>query len=147
MWARLMRAQQLALRQVEGALKEARLPALVWYDVLLEVERAETAGLRPFELERTMLLAQYNLSRLLDRMEQKGYIERRACSDDARGQVIYITEVGKRIRRKMWPIYAHAIETAVGQHLSGNEAEALDALLGRLLEKVRLKAGNIERRD
>ena len=55
-WARLMRAQQLALASVERELKAAGLPSLVWYDVLLEVERAGGEGLRPFELERAMLL-------------------------------------------------------------------------------------------
>ena len=54
-WTRLLRAQNLALRSVERGLKEAGLPALDWYDVLLEVERAGAAGLRPYELERAVL--------------------------------------------------------------------------------------------
>ncbi len=134
-WARLMKAQQLALASIELALKSAALPPLDWYDVLLEVERAGEHGLRPFELERAMLLAQYNLSRLVDRIERAGYVERRACEKDGRGQLIAITAAGRAIRRKMWPVYAQAIETAVGQHLSGKEADALDSLLGKLIEK------------
>ena len=39
-WARLMKAQRLTLASVERELKAAGLPPLVWYDVLLEVERA-----------------------------------------------------------------------------------------------------------
>lgn len=133
-WARLMKAQQLALAAIEGDLKAAGLPPLAWYDVLLEVERAGGDGLRPFELERAMLLAQYNLSRLIDRIEQAGYVERRACEEDGRGQLIATTERGRAIRRKMWPVYARAIETAVGRHLSAKQAEALDGLLGLLIE-------------
>ena len=134
-WARLMKAQQLALASIELALKSAGLPRLDWYDVLLEVERAGENGLRPFELERAMLLAQYNLSRLVDRLERAGYVERRVCEEDGRGQLIVIAGAGKAMRRKMWPFYAQAIESAVGQHLSGKEAEALDGLLGKLIEK------------
>src|SRR3954469_20503454 len=100
-WARLMKAQRLALDSVERELKAVGLPPLVWYDVLLEVERSGGKGLRPFELERAMLLPQYNLSRLIDRIEGAGYLERRACEDDGRGQIIVITERGKAIRRKM----------------------------------------------
>jgi DNA-binding MarR family transcriptional regulator len=133
-WARLMKAQQLALSAVERTLREADLPPLAWYDVLLEVERAGGAGIRPFELERAMLLAQYNLSRLLDRLEQAGYIERRACEDDGRGQLIVLTDAGRAMRRKMWPVYAGAIEQAFGQHLSAKEAESLDSALGVLIE-------------
>ena len=136
-WARLMRAQQLVLASIERDLKVARLPPLVWYDVLLEVERAGEAGLRPFELERGMLLAQYNLSRLIDRIEHAGYVERRSCEDDGRGQLVAITDRGKAIRRKMWPVYARAIEAAVGRHLSPKQAEALDDLLGLLIERHR----------
>jgi DNA-binding MarR family transcriptional regulator len=134
-WARLMKAQQLALASIERALKAAGLPPLDWYDVLLEVERAGDNGLRPFGLERSMLLAQYNLSRLVDRIERAGYVERRVCQEDGRGQLIVITAAGRAIRRKMWPVYAKAIESAVGQHLTGKEAEALDGLLGKLIEK------------
>ena len=134
-WARLMKAQQLVLASIERALKVAGLPPLDWYDVLLEVERAGENGLRPFELERAMLLAQYNLSRLVDRIERAGYVERQVCEEDGRGQLVAITPLGKAMRRKMWPVYSQAIGSAVGQHLSGKEAEALDGLLGKLIEK------------
>jgi DNA-binding MarR family transcriptional regulator len=134
-WARLMKAQQLALASIEQSLKAAGLPPLGWYDVLLEVERAGAKGLRPFELERAMLLAQYNLSRLVDRIERAGYIERRTCEEDGRGQLIVITDAGKTIRRKMWPVYARAIEAAIGKHLSASEAASLDDLLGKLIVK------------
>lgn len=136
-WARLMRAQQIALAAIEHELKQQGLPPLVWYDVLLEVERAGTEGLRPFELERAMLLAQYNLSRLVDRIERAGYVERRDCAQDGRGQMVAITEQGKAMRRKMWPVYARAIEAALGQHLTARQIEMLDDVLGRLIERSR----------
>ena len=136
-WARLMAAQQLALSSIERDLKAAGLPPLVWYDVLLELERAPAQALRPFELERAMLLAQYNLSRLVDRIEKAGYVERRACEDDGRGQLIAITERGRALRRKMWPTYAKAIEAAVGRHLTARQSETLDEILGRLIEGQR----------
>jgi DNA-binding MarR family transcriptional regulator len=134
-WARLLRAQQSALASIERALKAADLPPLAWYDALLELEHADEHGLRPFELEREMLLAQYNLSRLVDRIAKAGYVERRACEDDGRGQVIVITAAGKALRRRMWTVYGAAIQHAVGEHLSPSEVEALDSLLGALIER------------
>ena len=135
-WARLLRAQRLALAQVETALKKAGLPPLIWYDALLEIERAGDDGVRPFELERAMLLAQYNLSRLLDRIEHEGYIEREACLDDGRGRIVHITERGKAMRRRMWPVYARAIETVVGRSLTSDQLAALDGALGSLIERL-----------
>jgi DNA-binding MarR family transcriptional regulator len=134
-WSRLMKAQQIALASIEQALKTAELPPLGWYDVLLELERAGERGLRPFELEREVLVAQYNLSRLIDRMEKAGYVERRACEDDGRGQVIVITAAGKDIRRGMWPTYAAAIQGALGDRLTMKQVEVLDALLGTLIDR------------
>lgn len=131
-WARLTKAQQRALAAIERDLKAAGLPPLAWYDALLELERAGDDGLRPFELQRAMLLEQYNLSRLIDRIERAGYVERRACADDGRGQQIAVTDRGKAVRRKMWPVYARAIQSAVGEHLSTTQAETLDGLLGQL---------------
>jgi DNA-binding MarR family transcriptional regulator len=136
-WARLMKAQQLALASIERALKTAKMPPLAWYDVLLELERAGEKGLRPFELEREMLLKQYNLSRLIDRIKKEGYVERRVCEDDGRGHVIAITAAGKNVRQRMWPVYSAAIQGAIGRHLSGRQAEMLDDILGTLIGKSR----------
>lgn len=136
-WARLALAQQLALASIERTLKAAELPPLAWYDVLLELERVGEAGLRPFQLEQAMLLAQYNLSRLVDRIEAAGYVKRRACENDGRGQHIIITGLGKAIRRKMWPVYARAIETTIGSQLTAKQTATLDHLLGVLVDENR----------
>lgn len=132
-WARLTRAQGLVLASIERSLKEAGLPPLEWYDVLLEVERAGEAGIRPFELERELLLAQYNLSRLLDRVAKAGLVERRACPEDGRGHRLHITGEGRAVRRRMWPVYAAAIDEALARHLTARDAQVLDDVLGQLI--------------
>jgi DNA-binding MarR family transcriptional regulator len=132
-WARLLKAERLALARVEAALKQAALPPLAWYDVLLELERASETGLRPYELERTLLLAQYNLSRLLDRIEREGLIERASSPHDGRGHVLRLSARGQSMRKAMWPVYAQAIEAAVGSCLDEREAETLSALLARII--------------
>ena len=135
-WARLERAHRAALATVEARLKAAGLPDLAWYDVLLELERADE-GLRPFELQKAMLFAQYNLSRLIDRMAAAGYVARAASEEDGRGQRLSITRSGRAIQRRIWPVYAAAIEEAVGRHLSDTEAQTLADLLGRLHDAPR----------
>lgn len=131
-WARLERAHRAAQSTVEARLKRAGLPPLAWYDALLELERADPGGLRPFELQREMLFAQYNLSRLVDRLEAAGHVARSASEEDGRGQILTITKSGRALRRRMWPVYSAAIAAAVGSHLSEAEATTLGELLGRL---------------
>ena len=136
-WAHLLGVQRLALQVVERALAGARLPPLAWYDVLLELERAGKPGLRPFELQETMLLAQYNLSRLLDRLEKRGYVERRECKQDGRGQVVVVTDAGRTVRRQMWPVYAAAIRASFADHLNAREVASLGSILGMLNDRLR----------
>ena len=131
-WTRLLRAQQTAMALVELALKRAGFPPLAWYDVLLELHRGPETGMRPFELERRLLLPQYGLSRLIDRIEAAGYVERRPFDGDGRGQIILITEQGRALRRQIWPVYADAIQQAVGDRLDDAEAKTLADLLAKL---------------
>jgi DNA-binding MarR family transcriptional regulator len=130
-WTRLLRAHDAALGRVETALKEAGLPPLDWYDVLLELERG--GPLRPRELQDRLLVAQYNLSRLLDRLVQAGLVSREPCPEDGRGHIVAATEEGRALRSRMWPVYAEAIQAALGERLSEAEAATLADLLRRLL--------------
>src|SRR4051794_3311049 len=108
-WARLVRVSGALLDAVEAELKAAGFPRLVWYDALLELGRAPEGRLRPFELERHMLLPQYSTSRLVDRLEKAGLVARIGCPDDRRGQHVSITDAGRALRERMWPAYAAAI--------------------------------------
>jgi len=134
-WTRLLRAQQTALSAIEGELKAAGLPALEWYDVLLELSRAEPPGLRPSALEARLLLAQYNLSRLLDRMVKAGYVRRVPVPEDARGHYLEITDAGRTLMQQVWPVYRAGIARHVGDKLTKAEAQQLGDLLERLLAR------------
>ena len=132
-WTSLLRASTGALAGVELSLKAAKLPPLAWYDVLLELEKAGKNGLRPFELQKELLLPQYHLSRLLERIEQKGYLERHAIAEDGRGQLLVISKPGVKIRQAMWDIYGPAIQSAVGERLKAGEISILAKLLDKLI--------------
>ena len=129
-WVALVRAHRSALCSVEKALRAAELPPLEWYDVLLELERG--GPLRSRDLQERLLLAQYNLSRLIDRMEADGLVARERCSDDARCQWIRATAAGQALRQRMWPVYAAAIRNAVEARLTKAQAAQLGDLLGKL---------------
>src|SRR5262249_23855739 len=131
-WIALMRARDAVLGAIERDLKAADLPPLGWYDVLLELVRAPGGRLRPFEIERETLVAQYNLSRLLDRLEKGGLIAREPCADDARGQWVVVTERGRAMQARSWKVYAKAIQKHVGDRLDDKAAATLADLLRRL---------------
>ncbi len=133
-WVALMRAQTATLARIEADLDGAGLPPLAWYDVLLELRRAERASkrLRQRDLQAALLLAGYNLSRLLDRMAGAGLVAREPTPDDRRGIDIVPTAEGRAMRRRMWPVYARALGHHVGRHFDAAEATTLATLLERL---------------
>lgn len=132
MWVNLMRAQRLALAGIEQDLKAAGLPPLGWYDVLLELVRAEDGKLRPYEIEERILLAQHNLSRLLDRMEKDGLVRREAFAEDGRGRWVILTDTGRTMQSRMWSVYGPAIQKHVGKKLGDASAAQLADLLAVL---------------
>jgi DNA-binding MarR family transcriptional regulator len=131
-WVRLVRARHAVVSAVEADGKAAGVLPVEWYDVLWDLERAE-GGVRPFELEQRLLFAQYNLSRLIDRMVEAGLVKKVACPSDKRGHMLFITEAGKKQRKATWPHYARAVNKHLGNKLSEAETEKLAVLLGKLL--------------
>ena len=136
-WAGLVLAQRAATSGIEADLKRAGLPPLSWYDVLYGLRRARRGRLTPKELEGEMLLEQYNLSRLLDRMEADGLVRRIPYPGDKRRQLIEITPLGRAMHKRMWPVYGAAIERHVGARVTQKEAEAVAEILGKLLPGTR----------
>lgn len=61
------------------------------------------------ELADVMAIERYNLTRLVDRLEAEGLVERSRASEDGRGACASITEAGKVLRKKMWRIYEDAV--------------------------------------
>ncbi|NKB59775.1 MAG: MarR family transcriptional regulator [Alphaproteobacteria bacterium] len=133
-WARLVRVSQTLLMQVETGLKAAGFPPLPWYDALLELKRAGAGGLRPFQLQERMLLAQYNLSRLVDRLVASGYVARLPSTEDGRGQILNITKEGRALLRRMWPTYRAEIQAHFAERLNKREIRDLGNILGKLRE-------------
>lgn len=132
-WARLVRAAEYARTLVERDLKAAGFPPLAWYDVLLELGREPEGALRPVEIERRILMAQYNMSRLLDRLVREGLVSREACAEDGRGSLVRLSDKGRDLRAAMWPVYAAAIQRHVGDRLGDASAAELARLLQALL--------------
>ena len=132
-WASLVRTERTLLDKVEEDLKRARLPPLDWYHVLYEIDRSPKGMMRQTGVQDRTQLAQYNVCRLVDRLQREGLVERHQCRLDGRNNVLVITAKGRALRRAMWPVYATAIEQHFGAHLSQAEAEQLARLLGKLV--------------
>lgn len=128
-WVAVQRFGPALLAKVEAQVTDAGFPPLEWYSVLWALERE--GALRPRDLAGHMLVARYSLSRLIDRMETEGLVERRDCPTDARGQMLHVTAAGLKLRKQIWAVYGKAIRQALAP-LNEKEAAQLAALLAKL---------------
>lgn len=131
-WSKLIRVEQTLLNTMEDVLKEADLPPLSWYDVLLELSREDDNILKLKDLESSLLLPQYNLSRLLDRMVKDDLIQRETDPLDKRGKIISLTPKGMQVQKNIWAVYGPALQNHVGSKLSEADAQHLIGLLKKL---------------
>ncbi len=131
-WARLVRTETALIDQIQMALKAAKLPPLGWYDVLIELQRAPGGALRQYEIGAQTLLTKYNLSRLIDRLQREGLVERLACAEDGRGNVVRITVPGIALLQRMWKEYGAVLEQQFESRLSADEIITLEKILRKL---------------
>jgi DNA-binding MarR family transcriptional regulator len=131
-WATLVRTEKALSDQIEERLKSAGFPSLDWYHVLHEVDRSPKGMMRQSGVQNRTQIAQYNVCRLVDRLEREGMVERHQCQVDGRNNVVVITAKGRALRRAMWPVYAAAVEEHFGARLSQAEAEQLVQLLAKV---------------
>lgn len=131
-WTGLLAASRRLTAAIEADIRAAGLPPISWYEVLLALSGAPDGRLTPRELEGATLLAQYGLSRLLDRMEGEGLVVRVPYPGDRRRQRVEVTGAGLALRKVMWPVYAAAIERRLGRALGGGDASVLAAIADRL---------------
>jgi DNA-binding MarR family transcriptional regulator len=136
-WAMLLKAHARLIERVETALHDAALPPIAWYDVLWSLESVDAGRLRMNELADRVVLSKSNLSRLADRLETAGLIRRERAAGDRRGYYCAITDAGRELRKRMWPVYRREIDRLFGRHVSDAEARTI----GECLERVAIAAG------
>ena len=130
-WRAFLRAGSAAELAMEGALAQTGVSHSE-YDVLVNIAEGPREGLRPTELAERVLITKSGLTRLLDRLVERGYIERRVCASDRRGQLIVLTPDGRHAFRRATPNIVRAIGTILGGSLGDREVEALRVACERI---------------
>ena len=129
-WRAFLRAHSTMLRRIAADLEEADLPPLTWYDVLAALRDADGA-LRQVELAERVLLSNSGLSRLIDRIEKAGLVRRTACDTDRRSFYIELTDDGRGMLERMWPVYARGVAEDFLPAIGSNSCE-----LRQMLETI-----------
>jgi len=79
------------------------------YDVLYALKKAGCA-LRQSELTKQVLLSQPALSRLVERLEQRGLVRRSSDTRDKRGVLVELTDAGAAAQQRIGARHARSVE-------------------------------------
>lgn len=96
-WRGFLRAHTALTHALDAELVEGHGLALSSYEVLLFLAEAPAGRMRMSELADRVLLSRSGLTRLADRLARDGLIERRPCSEDARGWFAALTPKGREL--------------------------------------------------
>ena len=116
-------------------MKKAGHPSIEVYDVLWTLEQSPDFALRFKELGEKVYIARFNVTRLCDKLEAEGLIQKHKCDKDKRGVYAILTPEGQKLRKKMWATYKSLIDEKFSSKLSTDEHKALI----ELMKKVRLE--------
>jgi DNA-binding MarR family transcriptional regulator len=136
LWRLFLTAQVKLRDRIEAKLDRAGLPSLEWYDVLYTLKEAPEQRLRLSELAEKVLLTRSNLTRLVDRLENVGLLQRVSCPSDRRGTFAVLTEAGLAMQEQMWSIYAEGIMECFASQINDNEVDILQQILRRMLANL-----------
>jgi DNA-binding MarR family transcriptional regulator len=81
---------------------------------------------------RTFLRAHAQVTRLIDRLERDGLVERISCESDRRGQWASLTDAGERRLRDASPTHLRGVTEHFLDRIPADELERLRRSLERL---------------
>lgn len=102
-----------------------------WFEALLRTERSGgfmTMG----ELAEQVSLTSGGVTRLVDRLVESGFAERRSCDTDRRVQYVAITESGRRALHEALEVHLGDLQREFIDRVTPEELEVIVSVMDRL---------------
>jgi DNA-binding MarR family transcriptional regulator len=111
------------------------------YDVLYTLSKCAD-GVRPVELHRRVLLSQPALSRMVDRLVERGLVRRCPDPADGRGVRLSLTTAGRAAQREVGHRHARSVARSVGAALTADELSHLVSICEKLATRPAVDPGH-----
>jgi DNA-binding MarR family transcriptional regulator len=129
---RLVRGHAAVTRAMNARLVADHGLSINQYEALLHLSRADDRRMRRVDLADRLVLTASGVTRMLDGLEQAGYVERDACPSDRRVTYAVLTEQGHEKLRTASESHVADIRAFFESRFSADELTQLVALLERL---------------
>jgi DNA-binding MarR family transcriptional regulator len=134
-WRAVVTSHAAVTERVQKALAAADLPPLSWFELLWAVKRSSNGRPRMSDLAERLTLSRGGITKLVDRLEEAGYLRRVACVEDRRSLQTELTPPGERMLEEMRTVYAAEIKRHLST-LTAEEAERVTAALEKVTEST-----------
>lgn len=123
-WRGFLITHERIWRQIEADLAPLGV-STTEYSVLGLLGEVGRGGIRLTELAEKRMMSTAGLSRLVDRLEQRGLVERCRAATDGRGYQLTLTPAGRSLLRKAWKQQYAGIKRLFLDKLSDEQLRAL----------------------
>ncbi len=130
-WVNLLRAHRVATSHINSALVAKHNLTLEEWDFLVHVGSSDVPK-RMGDLAKDIFLSPSGMTRMVDRLERRGLVERRAGAADGREALVVITTSGLDLLAAASPTHTEALERTFVAVLSHSELVRLAASLGKV---------------
>jgi DNA-binding MarR family transcriptional regulator len=132
-WRGLLRVHAALSKALDAQLEAEHGLPLNSYEVLMYLSDAEGGRMRMHDLASSVLLSRSGLTRLVDRLEREGYLERCSCAHDARGAFAVLTAAGREKLEAARETHLAGVRERFLHHFSDEELDALGRAWDRVL--------------
>ena len=132
-WRGLLRVHAQLSKALDAQLEAAHGLQLTSYEVLMYLSDAEGGRMRMNDLAASVLLSRSGLTRLVDRLERDGYLERCSCAHDARGAFAVLTPAGREKLEAARVTHLAGVRELFLSHFSSDELDVLGDAWDRVL--------------
>jgi DNA-binding MarR family transcriptional regulator len=133
---RFIRLQQRVFAEMANTLKSTGL-SIPQFDVLSTLTEQE--GLSQSDLAQRLYVTKGNVSGLIDRLVQAGYVERRSAPGDRRSNALYLTPDGQRVAQDGIRLQRSFVAETLGK-MSGEDLKRLDGAITMWRDAVKRRA-------
>jgi DNA-binding MarR family transcriptional regulator len=132
-WYRMLQVSTRVLREFDRRFDLEHRISLREFDVLINLDLGPGQGLRMTELAGAAMLSSGGLTRLVGRLENRGFVLREQDPDDARAFHASLTAAGRAKLAEARVTHDEIVHELFGAHLSAAEVGALARSLAGVL--------------
>ena len=136
-WGAFFVSHALSVRRIAVELQGKAPLTLDEYEILLVTSRSPEGKIRLASLADATIFTRSGITRVADRMVQRGFLRREGCPNDKRGAYAALTSEGKEALKETWKHYSKSILAIFSPCFSLEEAHHLYEMLDRLALQLR----------